>query len=179
MLQVIFSYKNEQPIYETMRSLQYKFNEDAYIFNGFNYTGKIIHDASNKKLTMTFSKELSFEQYKHIHKTIKAIKEAIIGQIDDSLAFMGYLKDGEEAFIYHNWDQWLQLLEGAKHVSMEGQKVEVYENSEIKGKGILISTKIDEEKKDDFTIVSCKIITKSGEKTLTGKQLRIVATGEF
>lgn len=179
MLQVTFNYEGEQPIFETLRSLNFRYDNSAYVLNELNYTATIIHDSANKKLILTFSKELSFDQYKHLHKVIKRIAEYINASVDDHLALMGYLEDGKEAYIYHGWSSWMVYLEGAKHVSMEGQKVEVYQNNNRLFKGILVAIQKDEEVKDDFTIIQCTLITETGEKTIKGKNIKLVPTGEF
>jgi hypothetical protein len=181
MLQVTFTYEGEQPIFETLRELQFKYSDGSYVLNEkkFAYTAKIDNDAQNKKLVLQFSKELSFEQYKHIHKIIRTIAENIHAEIDDELALMGYLENGEEAFIFHGWSSWMRFLEGAKHVSMEGQKVQVYNEQLLVGEGILIEAVKDEISNDDFQIVQCTVITIDGEKSILGENLKIIPTGEF
>ncbi|OIJ10461.1 hypothetical protein BKP37_18155 [Anaerobacillus alkalilacustris] len=181
MLEVILTYKGFQPIFETLRGLQFKYNEGVYVLDEqtTNYTATIINDTSNDQLKLQFSKELSFEQYKHLHKIIKIIVESIQAKVDDHQALMGYLDNGNEAYIYHGWSAWVQFLEGAKHVSMEGQKVQVYENQLLLGEGILVESTKAESTNDDFYITECKLITHNGEQTFTGEQLKIIAIGEF
>lgn len=182
MLQVTLNYSGEQPIFETLRDLHFKYINGSYILNDKNlmYNLEINNNAKDKKLIMQFSKELSFDHYKQIHKIIKIITEKIevIG-VDDSLASMGYLENGEEAFIYHGWSSWVQFLESAKHVSMEGQKVQVYNEQLLVAEGILIEANKDEVANEDFRIVQCTVITKQGEKSIMGENLRIIPTGEF
>ncbi len=181
MLQVTFKYEGDQPIYETLRSLQFKYEKDNYILTEkkLNYTATISHDAYNKILNLQFSKELSFEQYKHLHNVIKTIAENLNAEIDDHLALMGYLEDGKEAYIYRGWNKWVRFLESARHVSMEGQKVQVFDNNTLLAEGILIETEKAEFAEDNFQIIQCTVITKAGEVTLTGDNLKIIATGEF
>lgn len=179
MLQVTFNYEGEQPIFETLRDLQFKYENNTYVLNELDYTARIIHDASSKKLILTFSKELSFEQYKSLHKIIKALADQIQASVDDHLALMGYLADGKEAYIFNSWSRWMVFLEGAKHVSMEGQKVLVISNNQVIGEGILIDIIKDKTLIEDFRIIQCTLVTKTGEKVLSGTNLKIVPTGEF
>ncbi len=181
MLQVIFKYEGEQPIFETLRELNFKYSDGNYVLKNkeLAYSLSIENDATTKKLVLQFPKELSFEQYKHIHKIIRLIAEKLVAIIDDHLALMGYLEDGKEAYIYHGWNQWVQFLEGAKHVSMEGQKVQVYDDQLLIAEGILIDAVKNEASNDDFKIIQCTVITKDGEKALMGEDLKIIPTGEF
>jgi hypothetical protein len=179
MLRVTFNYQNEQPIFETLLGLSFKYDNSTYILKELGYTATAIHDAASKKLILTFSKELSFDQYKQLNKVIKTIADKIQAFVDDHEALMGYLEDGKEAYIFHGWSKWVLFLEGAKHVSMEGQKVQVFNENELLSDGILIDVRKDETEKEDFRITQCTIITKTGEKVLSGTNLKIVATGEF
>jgi uncharacterized ubiquitin-like protein YukD len=179
LLRVTFYYEGEQSIFELLSGLQFKYDNGVYVLNASTYTAKLIHEAANKKLILTFSKELSFEQYKSIHKLIKTIAEAIAASVDDHLALMGYLGDGSEAFIFNGWSNWLIFLEDAKHVSMEGQKVQVFNKDVLLGEGILMDIQKDKTVTEDFRIIECSIITKSGERTLQGDHLQIIPTGEF
>lgn len=179
LLQVTFYYEGEQSIFELLSELQFKYDNGVYVLNASTYAAKIVHEAANKKLLLTFSKELSFDQYKSLHKLIKTIAEATAASVDDHLALMGYLGDGSEAFIFNGWSKWMIFLEDAKHVSMEGQKVQVFNKDILLGEGILMAVQKDKTVTEDFRIIECSIITKIGEKTLQGDHLQIVATGEF
>ncbi|OIJ10158.1 hypothetical protein BKP35_13670 [Anaerobacillus arseniciselenatis] len=181
MLEVTFTYEGEQPIFETLRLLNFKYIDGIYVLKNkeLQYTITAENNATAKKLVVEFSKELSFEQYKHIHKIIKAISENIVADLDDHLALMGYLEDGSEAYIYHGWNQWLKFLEAAKHVSMEGQKVQVYDNQLLIAEGILVDAVKNEASNDDFKVIQCTLISKDGEKSVMGEDLKIIPTGEF
>ncbi|MFN7251790.1 MAG: hypothetical protein ACK4M9_13465 [Anaerobacillus sp.] len=179
MLQVTFYYEGEHSIFELLSELKFKYDNGTYVLNASTYTAVIVHDAANKKLLLTFSKELSFDQYKSLHKVIKTIAENISASVDDHLALMGYLGDGSEAFIFNGWSHWMIFLEDAKHVSMEGQKVQVFNNDVLLGEGILMAFQKDKTVKEDFRIIECLLITKNGERTLLGDHLKIIATGEF
>ncbi len=179
MLQVSFQYEGIQPIFETLKSLNFHYDNGKYIANEFAYRATMIHNAEIKQLILTFSEELSFEQYKHLHDIVRSIAETINATIDDHLALMGYLKDGREAFLLNGWDEWVRFLETAKHVSMEGQKVQVYLSHRLIGEGILLETQKNEMEKSDFRIIKCTILSRSGEQVLTGPDLKIMATGEF
>ncbi|RXI98268.1 hypothetical protein DS745_18205 [Anaerobacillus alkaliphilus] len=179
MLQVTFQYQGQQPVFETLKSLHFNYDNGKYISNENAYRATITHAAETKQLLLTFSKELSFDQYKHLHKVVKTIAENIGASVDDHLALMGYLEDGSEAFIVSGWEQWVRFLETAKHVSMEGQKVQVYQDQQLKGEGILLEAHKDETDNSHFRIISCTILSKSGEQVFSGNNLLILATGEF
>lgn len=179
MLQVTLSYGEEQPIFEILRNLQFSYDQGVYVLKDVDFTATISHDTSNKTLILLFSKELSFEQYKLLHIIIATLHKNIDGLVDDQSAFMGYLENGKEAYIYHCWSEWVVYLEVAKHVSMEGQKVKVYDDQLQIAEGILVSAVTDTTVKKNFQILQCSIITKSGEMMLTGEHLKIIPTGEF
>ncbi|WNF35765.1 hypothetical protein RJD24_15070 [Bacillaceae bacterium IKA-2] len=179
MLQVTFSYEGEQPIFEIVRNLQFSYDQGVYVLRDVDFVATLSHDSLNKTLVLLFSKELFFEQYKHLHLIVVSLLKDIDGFIDDQLAFMGYLENGQKAYIFNGWSEWELFLEVAKHVSMEGQKVQVYDNQILLAEGILVATVIDTTTKRDFQILQCSIITKTGEMVLTGKQLKIIPTGEF
>lgn len=179
MLQVTFSYEGEQPIFEIVRKLQFNYDQGIYVLRGADFTATISHDPTTKSLVLLFSKELSFDQYKQLHIIIASLLENIGGIVDDQLAFMGYLENGKEAYIFHGWSEWVLFLEKAKHVSMEGQKVQVYDNQLLIEEGILVATVTDLSDQKIFQILQCTIITKTGEMMVTGKHLKIIPTGEF
>lgn len=181
MLKVFLRYKGEQPIFETLRLLSFKYNNGIYRFSSTtkDYTISVLNNASNEELEVSFSGELSFDQYKEIHAIINKLATELHAIIDDHQAFMGYLKDGEKAFLIHNWNEWMYLLEKAKHTSMEGQKVQVYQNQLLIGEGILLNSTYNKSIPNEFQIIECSIISKDGEKVFSGNGLRIVATGEF
>jgi hypothetical protein len=179
LLQVTFSYQAEQPIFETLRCLQFYYDQGSYVLQAVDFTATITHDPINKTLILLFSKELSFDQYKQLHKIVASIVENIDADVDDQLALMGYLENGKEAYIFHAWSEWMLYLEGAKHVSMETQKVQVYENQLLLAEGILLNSVSDATAKDEFRILQCTVITKNGEKIISGKHIKIMPTGEF
>lgn len=181
MLQVTFNYSGEQLIFETLRTLQFKYVDGNYELNDQTnrYTATIENDSSNQKLLLFFSQELSFDQYKCLHKLINSIATKFDAEVDDHLALMGYLEDGSKAYIYHGWKEWQFFLEKAKHVSMEGQKVQVYNEQLLVGEGILVDTITDEVCTEEFRVIQCTIVSKSGENTIMGENLKIIPTGEF
>jgi hypothetical protein len=179
VLQVTIGYEGEPSIFETLRSLQFTYDQGSYLLKGADFTATITHDPINMTLVLLFSKKLSFQQYKQIHKIIATIAEKIDAHVDDQLALIGYLENGKEAYIFHDWTEWLLFLEGAKLISMETQKVKIFENQQLLAEGILLGALTDATAKDDFCILQCTIITRSGEKIITGKSLKIIPTGEF
>lgn len=181
MLKVIFSYTGEPPIFETLRALDFKYNEGIYVLKNDKkgLFASITNKPKMKQLSLEFSGELSFEQYKELHLIVSTIATKIQADVNDEAAFMGYLDDGSEVFIYNNWGNWLQFIEGAKHVSMEGQKVQLFNGKELLEEGILIEAVKDKSSQNEFRLLKCTIITKNGEKTIRGDNLKVVVTGEF
>ncbi|MEW9052567.1 MAG: hypothetical protein AB2392_15505 [Neobacillus sp.] len=58
-------------------------------------------------VTLEYSSELLLEEYIIIHNLISQLREMGAVEIDDSRSFLGYLADGEPAFIVTNWRPWL------------------------------------------------------------------------
>lgn len=126
---------------------------------------------------LTFSGSLTFEDYELIHEAIDILAKELPAEIDDKKALMGYLENGEKAFIYHQWKEWKAYLLQAKHVSMEGQKIEV-KKGEDSWQGILLhySSHI---KNDKFRVTECTVLGTDGEVRVQGDELILTPRGEF
>jgi hypothetical protein len=71
----------------------------------------IAHIKMNKNVvTLEYSSELLLEEYIIIHNLISQLREMGAVEIDDSRSFLGYLADGEPAFIVTNWRPWLNHI---------------------------------------------------------------------
>jgi uncharacterized protein (UPF0297 family) len=70
---------------------------------------------SQNKMTISYSSELLLEEYMIIHDVISNLKNKHTEVIDDSNSFLGYLPNGEPAYIMKNWDSWLSYI----HQSMK------------------------------------------------------------
>ena len=139
---------------------------------------KIVHHNKEKYWFISFPAELSFQEFETIHEFILNLKSICYNaKVQDSRAFIGYLKDGSEAYIYHRFDEWKEFILSAKHRSMEGQKVEVFDGETQLGAGILLDYQVKEN--NTFQIISATLLTKYGEQIFSSNQLSITPTGEF
>ncbi|MGO4889325.1 hypothetical protein ACJ2A9_16375 [Anaerobacillus sp. MEB173] len=183
MLEVIVTYTGELPVFEKLRECNFLYKDGNYILekeiDHSLLTLAAHHDAEQKKITLTFSGELKMEQYQFIHDTINKLNSSLNGVINDSKASMGYLKDGSEAYIINGWNPWISFLQEAKHSSMEGQKVQVYDGPALLAEGILMSFEKDENESEHFKIKKCSLITTFGDREYSGEDLIIRPTGEF
>ena len=130
--------------------------------------------------TFTYGGNLSFKEYEQIHNLITSINQEVKGVVDDSNSLLGYLENGEPAYIIKNWNSWTIFLNRAKYVSMEGQKVRVLNEHGIElATGLLVCYEVDPSTETQFTISSCSLVTTFGERTFSGSQLSIEPTGEW
>jgi hypothetical protein len=65
---------------------------------------------SDNVVTFEYSSELLLEEYIIIHDVISRLIEGNDVKIDDSKSFLGYLSDGEPAYIKTNWDLWINHI---------------------------------------------------------------------
>ena len=74
------------------------------------HTDYVISDIfiNGNELTLEYSSELLLADYMLIHKIILQIQAGNPAEIDDSNSFLGYLANGEPAYIIRNWGPWLQ-----------------------------------------------------------------------
>jgi hypothetical protein len=152
----------------------------SYRSENFKELVTAINNESVKMLTLRFGGDLSLKEYELLHHLFLSINTTIDGKIDDSKSLLGYLEQGEPAYIITNWDSWTMFLNQAKHVSMEGQKVKVYNEVGLEvGSGLLVGYESDTTNEKQFIITSCTLVTLFGERTYTGKQLTIEPTGEM
>jgi hypothetical protein len=66
------------------------------------------------EMTLQYSSELLLADYMLIHKLILQIQEGNPAVIDDSKSFLGYLANGESAYIIRNWGAWIDYLNRSK-----------------------------------------------------------------
>jgi hypothetical protein len=76
------------------------------------HTDHVISDIliNENELTLQYSSELLLADYMLIHKLILQIQEKNSAVIDDSNSFLGYLANGESAYIIRNWGPWLEYI---------------------------------------------------------------------
>lgn len=74
-------------------------------------TDKVIGDinVSQNVVTIQYSSELLLEEFIIIHDVISHLKNE--SMIDDSNSFLGYLPNGDSAYIIRNWKPWLDYIQ--------------------------------------------------------------------
>lgn len=185
MLSTTILYKEDKAtlINEVLQDHQFFNKADqtfSYRTENFKELATAIYEKSTTTLAIQYGEALSFKEYELLHHLILSINASINGEIDDSKSLLGYLENGEPAYIITNWDSWTTFLNKAKHVSMEGQKVKVYNEVGLEvGSGLLVGYDSDRTNQKQFIITSCTLVTLFGERTYTGKQLTIEPTGEM
>lgn len=74
-------------------------------------TDKVIGDiaVSQNVVTIQYSSELLLEEFIIIHDVISNLRKGSI--VDDSKSFLGYLPNGDSAYIVRNWKPWLDYIQ--------------------------------------------------------------------
>jgi hypothetical protein len=74
-------------------------------------TDKVIGDiaVSQNVVTLQYSSDLLLEEFIIIHDVISHLRKGSI--IDDSKSFLGYLPNGDSAYIIRNWKPWLDYIQ--------------------------------------------------------------------
>ncbi|WP_113927058.1 hypothetical protein [Bacillus sp. P14.5] len=154
-----------------------------------NKTGSYIYKENNRELLrgeyvtesssflFEFSPGLNLEGYTTIHRLLNKIINDGELKFDDTNSLLGYLKNGEGAYILTNWSQWHEFLQDAKLKSLEGKKVRVLnETDQELASGLYVECK-----KDEITnkIIKCTVITLFGERSYKGEALKIEPTNEW
>ncbi|WP_078546424.1 hypothetical protein [Litchfieldia alkalitelluris] len=134
----------------------------------------------HNEVFVSFSGNLSFDEFSIINKVINRILSINEAYIDDKNSLLGYLQDGTHAYIYTNWSSWVFFINEAKFKTLEGNKVIVKNNQEQElGSGLLIDYTFEVCSSSLITFNRCTLITTLGERTFTGSQLTIVPTDRW
>lgn len=133
----------------------------------------------NESVHVEFEENLTLEAFTIIHHIILEISNKVNGQVDDTHSQLGYLKDGEPAFIITNWEKWYAFLNEAKLKTLEGQKVHVFDEEDELGSGILMEYQLEPSINEEFIINQCTLITTFGERKFSGKNLKIEPANEW
>jgi hypothetical protein len=64
---------------------------------------------SHNVVSIHYSSELLLEEFIIIHDVISHLKKD--SMIDDSKSFLGYLPNGDSAYIIRNWKPWLDYIQ--------------------------------------------------------------------
>ncbi|WP_335869837.1 hypothetical protein [Bacillus sp. 2205SS5-2] len=150
---------------------QYVLNEKSTILIN------AIIDSSRCKLTLEFSPQLNLEQYARIHQVLSNLIEDLSAVYDDTNSLLGYLKNGEGAYILTNWHKWIDFLQQAKLKTLEGKKVRILDENQLElATGLFVGY----QKNENSAVISkCTVITLFGERTFKGTSLTIEATNEW
>ncbi|MGM0902304.1 MAG: hypothetical protein ACQEXB_14560 [Bacillota bacterium] len=149
--------KGKSVIYHEKTLATLKSNEDEVVFS--------IHP------------QLEMHQYEVLRQVILEITEGNKVELDETGCQLGYLENGEAAYLIKNWEPWKEFLMKAKLRTLEGQNVILKnEKGEELGNGLLAEYKIESE---PFRITSCTIITIFGERKFEGNALTVEPTNQF
>ncbi|WP_421380946.1 hypothetical protein ACOJQI_18925 [Bacillus salacetis] len=178
MLSVKVDIQNLEELHLPLLKLGFSNRTGSYIYKENNrdlLRGE--YDSESSSFLFEFSPGLNLEEYTAIHNLLKEIIRAGELKFDDSNSLLGYLKDGEGAYILTNWSQWHEFLQDAKLRSLEGKKVRVLdENDKELASGLYVESKKDEETNK---IKECAVITLFGERSYKGESLKIEPTNEW
>ncbi|PFM79967.1 hypothetical protein COJ46_11610 [Bacillus sp. AFS077874] len=149
----------------------------TYFYTKGNIKLEGVIDSDKRSLKINIPPQLNLKQYTIVHHIIKNLILVLNAEYNDSQSLLGYLTNGEGAYIITNWDYWVAFLQKAKLRSLEGKKVQVFDetNKEI-ASGMFISYKMDEQSSN---IIECILITHFGERSFKGSSLLIEATNEW
>lgn len=120
---------------------------------------------------------LDLEEFQFLRDIIMEISYGNEAAIDERGCQLGYLENGEKAYLVKNLEEWKVFLMKAKLRTLEGQNVQALnlEGEEL-GSGLLAEYEIAE---SPFRITSCTLITLFGERKFEGENIKIVPTNQF
>lgn len=181
MLTVHISYSDKSKLEESLLKSGFKKTANSFILETTSQKELArTQGDENNTLTITFPKSLSLDEYRQIHEAISFVAEHGDVSVDDQGSQLGYLQNGEEAYILTNWNEWVLFLEKARHKSMEGQKVRVLTDNGFElGNGILSEYTLNDSLEKGFEIEKCILITTIGERTFRGPNIKLEPTGEW
>ncbi|WP_243292496.1 hypothetical protein [Bacillus sp. FJAT-47783] len=178
MLSVTVEIQNKEEFDLLLLKLGFFRKNGFYIFKTNNRELlRAEYTSDDDSAVFKFSPGLNLEEYTTIHHLLKEILQDGKLNFDDSNSLLGYLKNGEGAYILTNWYKWYEFLQDAKLKSLEGKKVRVLDEKERE----LASGLFVEYKKDNAShkIIQCSVITLLGERTYSGNALKIEPTNEW
>lgn len=133
---------------------------------------------SDSEIEFKIDPYLNLEEFEFLRGIILDISHGKVEAIDEHACQLGYLENGEKAYLINNWYEWKAFLMKAKLRTLEGQNVQVLNEDGMElGSGLLAEYKIGTEV--PFRITACTLITLFGERTFEGANLSIVPTNQF
>ncbi|RXT05799.1 hypothetical protein [Ammoniphilus sp. CFH 90114] len=156
----------------------FKNSKESYVLETKQRKELVRAEVRTDEVLFTFPGNLGMGEYETVHEALKNVLEASGGSIDDSNSLLGYLPNGEGAYIIHQFRAWTTFLLTAKHHSMKGQKVQVLDQAgRVMGEGLLMDYELEES--HSFSVSKCTLVTTFGEQSYTGKHLKIEPTGSW
>lgn len=120
---------------------------------------------------------LDLDEFQFLRNLILELAFGNEDAIDERGCQLGYLENGEKAYLIKNWEEWKAFLMKAKLRTLEGQNVQALnESGDELGSGLLAEYEIST---NPFRIKSCTLITLFGERKFEGESIRIVPTNQF
>ncbi|SEM98515.1 hypothetical protein SAMN05192533_107232 [Mesobacillus persicus] len=133
--------------------------------------------AEDDGVVFSIHPQLEMAQYEILRNVVLEVTSDSNVEIDETECQLGYLANGETAYLIKNWEPWKEFLMGAKLKTLEGQNV-ILKNQEGEelGNGLLAEyTTVS----DPFRITSCTIITIFGEQKFEDPNLLVEPTNQF
>ncbi|MEK3993128.1 hypothetical protein [Robertmurraya sp. FSL R5-0851] len=81
---------------------------EIYLSKADKIIGHVLEQGN--EIVIEYSSELQLEEYTILHDVITHIHIITKGTVDDSKSFLGYLSNGEPAYIMTNWESWIQHI---------------------------------------------------------------------
>lgn len=120
---------------------------------------------------------LDLDEFQFLRDIVMEVSYGNEDAIDERGCQLGYLENGEKAFLIKNWEEWKAFLMKAKLRTLEGQNVQALNQAgEELGAGILAEYEVEA---SPFRIRRCTLITLFGERKFEGDNIRIVPTNQF
>ncbi|WLR54149.1 hypothetical protein LC048_17015 [Mesobacillus subterraneus] len=132
---------------------------------------------TGKEVEFQIDPYLDLDEFQFLRDIIMEFSYGNGDAIDERGCQLGYLENGEKAYLIKNWEEWKLFLMKAKLRTLEGQNVQALnlEGEEL-GSGLLAEYEIAE---SPFRITSCTLITLFGERKFEGENIRVVPTNQF
>ncbi|MCE7794890.1 hypothetical protein K8O68_21100 [Salipaludibacillus sp. CUR1] len=177
MLVVRLNYKTESGVFPVLSKYGFQFKGNAYEKNLKSAAFSVVmtHKNDEKVLEAVCEDEISFDGCKELYALIAHLSEHLQAEVDDKEAMLGYDSEGRPAYLYHGFTAWREFINKAKHRSMEGFTVEVFDGKKLLGRGILIQSDVSSRtKQGQKQTPFCTIISSEGEETFLGDHLNII-----
>ncbi|PYZ93532.1 hypothetical protein CR194_10205 [Salipaludibacillus keqinensis] len=181
MLNVQLTYERDGGLYPVLTKFGFDFHTDHYQkkLNSDSFLVKAVNRSESNVLELYCKDEVSFDGCKEFHHLIVHLAKALEASINDEEAMLGYDSLGNPAHLVTNFQSWSHFLDQAKHRSMEGYTVEVYDGKRLLGRGIMVQADLATGDEQPVTKTPyCTIISAEGEETFLGDHLKIIPVVE-